>query len=614
MSEENTIVKNTENQQQIPVVKKVTFGRVFWPSLVAVIVASIVGMIIFFVMLGGFINSFSPESKPVAIESNTVLHMKLDGAVNEKSNSNFDINTFKMKNDLGLSDILHGLEVAKKDAKIKGIFLELGNIQCGITVARELRNAINDFESSGKFVVAYNAGEVIGLRKYYISSAANEVYAFPTSTMEFVGLGGELTFFKNTLDKLDVEMQVIRGKNNDFKSAVEPYFLDKMSDSSRLQMERYITSIWQDMRTDIAADRKVSAEKLNQIAEDMLIRRAQDAVQYKLIDGVKYRDEVMQIIAKKVGASNANDIKLQEFEKFAKKRFYQDQVLAKADEPNVAVILAEGGVATEGEGLTSKEICKLFQEVRKNKSIKTVVFRINSPGGSALASDEIWREVKLTNATKKVIVSMGDVAASGGYYIAAPASYIFAEPTTITGSIGVFGVIPYTGKLMENHLGLTFDRVSTNSHAVLSTNRKLTEQEIGIIQEEVDMIYDDFLSRVAEGRKMTKDQVNVVARGRVWTGRDALKIGLVDKLGGLSDAIAYASKEAKIGKTKVLVYPLVKEDKLGDFLEQLEDEEEISVKQSTQLPESLLKNYEQLKSLEKIQGMQMRIPYEINFN
>lgn len=606
---ENEIIK-----ENVPVVKKVTFGRVFWPSLIAVLVATLIGWLLFFVIVGGIIGSLTPEESAINIEKNTVIHMQLDGVIAERGSSNFDPFAFKMNKQMGLSAVLNGFEEAKKDKDIKGIFLELGNISCGIATAREIRNAINDFEKSGKFVVAYNAGEVIGLRKYYISSAANEVYAFPTSTMEFVGLGAELTFFKNTLDKLEVEMQVIRGKNNDFKSAVEPYFLDKMSDSSRLQLERYMTSIWEDMRKEISTDRKVSSEKLNQIAENMLIRRAQDAVQYKLIDGAKYRDEVMAIVCEKAGVKNANDLNLQAFDKYAKKRFYQSQTLAKKDDPNIAVILAEGGVATDGDGLTSKEICKLFQDVRKNKTIKTVVFRINSPGGSALASDEIWREVKLTNATKKVIVSMGDVAASGGYYIAAPASYIFAQPTTITGSIGVFGVIPYTGKMLENKLGLTFDRVSTNKHAVLSTNRKLTDEEKGVIQEEVDMIYSDFLDRVATGRKMSKEAVNRIARGRVWTGRDALAVGLVDQLGGINDAINYAAKTAKITSKKVLIYPLVKEDKFGAIIESLEESDEIEAKQKMELPDALLKNYNQLKQIEQLKGMQMRMPFELNFD
>lgn len=594
--------------------KKVTFGRVFWPSLVAILVATIVGLLLFFIILGGIIGSLTPETKSVSIKNNTVLHMKLDGAIAEKADANFNPSDFKMDHTMGLSDILYGIEKAKSDKKIKGIFLDLGNISCGISTAREIRSAINDFEKSGKFVVAYNSGEVITLRKYYISSAADEVYGFPTSTMEFVGLGSELMYFKNTLDKLDVEMQVIRGKNNDFKSAVEPFFLDKMSDSSRLQIERYLESMWQDIRADIAADRKISSERLNQIAEDMMIRRADDAVGLKLLDGTKYRDEVMSIVMKKAGVKSADDMHLQSFEKFARKKFEQDQILMKEDNPNIAVILAEGDVSVEGDGLTSKEICKLFQEVRQNKSIKTVVFRINSPGGSALASDEIWREVKLTNEKKKVIVSMGDVAASGGYYVATPAEYIFADPTTITGSIGVFGMVPYTGKMLENHLGLTFDRAATNSHAILSTNRKLTEDEMTLIQGEVDAIYMDFLNRVSEGRGITVEQANVLARGRVWTGKDALRVGLVDELGGLKDAIAYAAKKAGISEKKVLYYPLHEENPFAEILEQLEEEEKVKVKSQAQLPESVVSYYNQLKKLESYNGIQMRLPYVIEFH
>lgn len=593
--------------------KKVTFGKIFWPSFLAVFIMSIIGLLIFSLIIGGIIGSFGDFGpKPLAIKSNTVLHMTLDGDITEKSSSKFNPSSFSLDKKIGLSDILFGLEHAKTDSKVKGVFLEIGNLKCGYATAREIRKAINDFEKSGKFVVAYNGGEIITQKEYYISSAANEVYAFPTSTMEFIGLGAELSFFKGTLDKLDVEVQVIRGSNNDFKSAVEPFFRTNMSDSSRLQIERYMASMWEDIKTDIAADRKVESERLNEIADSVLIRRGEDAVTHKLMDGAKYRDEVIDLISKKVGNEKGDELQLQAFEKYAKKKFYQNQALTKKDNPNIAVILAEGGVSVDGEGLTSKEICKLFQDVRKNKSIKTVVFRVNSPGGSALASDEIWREVQLTNKTKKVIVSMGDVAASGGYYVAAPAAYIFAEPTTITGSIGVFGMIPYTGKMLENKLGMTFDRTGTNKHSVMTTNRKLTAEELALIQEEVDAIYAQFLSRVAEGRNMTTEEVNVFARGRVWTGTDALRIGLVDELGGIADAISYAAKKANIKDKKVLYYPLKKEDKFAALIEQFEDEEnaELDVK-STQLPADLIRYYEELKKIEAMTGVQMRMPFDI---
>ncbi len=593
---------------------KISFGKIFWPSLLAVFIVSIIGMLLFFLVLGGIIGSFGEFGpKPLAIKDKTVLHMTLNGEIAEKTDNSFDAGTFSLNKTIGLSDILYGLQKAKEDKKIKGLFLEIGDLNCGYAAARELRSAINDFEKSGKFAVAYNKGEVITLKEYYVASAANTNYGFPSSNMEFLGMGAELTFFKGMLDKLDVEVEIIRGTNNDFKSAVEPFFRTNMSDSSRLQVERYMNSMWEEVRKDIANDRKVDENKLLSIAENAEIRQASDAVAHKLMDAVMYRDEVMNKLSEKVGNEDDEELELESFEKYARKKFKQDQILTKADSPNIAVILAEGGVATDGDGLTSHEICKLFQDVRKNKSIKTVVFRINSPGGSALASEEIWREVSLTNKKMKVIVSMGDVAASGGYYIASPASTIFAEPTTITGSIGVFGMIPYTGKMFENKLGISFDRVSTNKHAIMSTNKKLTPEELALIQSEVDDIYDLFLKRVAEGRKLTKDQVNVIARGRVWTGRDALSIGLVDKLGGIQDAIDHAAKEAKITKKKVLYYPLKKNDKWMDILEELEDEEsDLSVNTSS-LPKELLEQYSRLKQIESYMGMQMRMPFEINF-
>lgn len=596
---------------------KITFGKVFWPSLLSVFIVSIIGLLIFFLILGGIIGSFGDFGpKPLAVKDKTILHMTLEGEIADKGANDFDPASFSMQKKIGLGDILHGLETAKEDKKIKGIYIEIGDLVCGLATAREIRNAINDFEKSGKFAIAYNRGELVSLKEYYVASAANTNYGFPSSNMEFLGLGGELSFFKGTLEKLDVEVEIIRGSNNDFKSAVEPFFLDKMSDSSRLQVERYISSMWEDIRKDIATDRNVSSKTLNEIAEDAKIRSAEDAVKYKLIDAVKYRDEVMAELSEKAGVSKDEELELQAFEKYARKKFNQNQSLTKNDKPNVAVILAEGGVSVDGDGLTSKQICKLFQDVRKNKSIKTVVFRINSPGGSALASEEIWREVKLTNEKKKVIVSMGDVAASGGYYIAAPAYKIFAEPTTITGSIGVFGMIPYLGKMFENKLGMTFDRVQTNKHAIMSTNKKMTEEERAMIQEEVDEIYDLFLSRVSEGRNMSKDKVNVIARGRVWTGTDAKRIGLVDELGGLKDAIEFAAKEAGIKDKKVLYYPYRKMDKFLELIEQLEEEDEessINIKE-TKLPKELVEHYERMKKIESYMGIQMRMPFELKFD
>ena len=552
--------------------------------------------------------------EPKAKDS-TVLHMTLSGAIGERSSSSLNPSSFTMDKTNGLADILTGLKKAKEDKHVKGIYLELENVQCGYATAMEIRDALKDFKKSGKFLVAYLNGEVITQKQYYISSVSDEIYGFSNSAMEFIGLGGELMFFKNTFDKLGIEMQVVRGSNNDFKSAVEPYFRTDMSDSSRVQTQRYMASIWSDVRSQIAADRKITAAQLNDIAENAKIQRVDDAIRFKLIDAAKYRDEVEAIILKK---SKLKDLKnIMTFEEYAAKGFKNKQ-LAFGDEtatPNVAVIVAEGAITVDGDEMTSDKVCKYFREVRNNDKIKVVVFRVNSPGGSALASEEIWREVSLTTKKKKVIVSMGDVAASGGYYISTPASTIFAEPTTITGSIGVFGVIPYTGAFMENKLGLTFDRVQTNKHSVLSTNRKLTPEELTLIQTEVDQIYTQFKKRVADGRGLTAAQVQTIARGRVWTGSDALKIGLVDKLGGVNDALAFAIKEAKIKDARVQYYPKVKEDPIEDLLEQLSDEDQESVKiKQNAVPKVIDDLTKRLMKLESYTGIQMRMPFEIDLH
>jgi protease IV len=588
---------------------KVSFWRIFWPSLLASLILSIFGWIFWLIIFGSLFGE-EPNAK-----DSSVLHMTLSGAIGERSSSTLNASSFTMDKTTGLADILTGLEKAKGDKHVKGIYLELGNVQCGYATAMEIRNALKDFKKSGKFLVAYLNGEVITQKQYYISSVSDEVYGFSTSAMEFIGLGGELMFFKNTFDKLGIEMQVIRGSNNDFKSAVEPYFRTNMSDSSRLQTQRYMSSIWSDVRSQIASDRKLTVDVLNDIAEYAKIQRVDDAVKFKLIDAVKYRDEVEAIVLKK---SKLKDLKnIMTFEEYATKAFKNKQLAFGTDmsSANVAVIVAEGAITVNGDEMTSEKICKYFREVRNNDKIKVVVFRVNSPGGSALASEEIWREVSLTTKKKKVIVSMGDVAASGGYYISTPASTIFAEPTTITGSIGVFGVIPYTGGFMENKLGLTFDRVQTNKHSVLSTNRKLTPEEMSLIQAEVDQIYTQFKKRVSDGRGLTTNQVQTLARGRVWTGADALKIGLVDKLGGMNDALAFAIKEAKVKNVKVQYYPKVKEDPFEEILNQLskEDQESVKIKQHA-VPKVIDDLTKRLMKLESYSGIQMRMPYEIDLH
>ena len=594
---------NTEKK-----IKTLTFGKVFWASLLA----SLAVLMFIFIFFFGILGSLFIGPEPFSIEENTILHMRLGGEIGEMSNSEFDpIGFGGIKRD-GLSDLLFGIEKAKNDDRVKGIFLELDGGNYGYSTASEIRAALDSFQNqSGKFVVSYLKGEAVGLKQYYLSSVSSENYGFPSTMFEFGGLGAELMFFKRMFDKLDIEMQVIRGSNNDFKSAVEPFFLERMSDSSKHQLQRYLNSMWEDIRYSIGSSRSISIEELNNYAENSVIRRMRDAMDYHLIDGIKYRDEMMQLLMEKVGASSEDEFKLVSIEKFASKKFENDQkIIDGRSDANIAVIIAEGEVSTSGDGVASSKITKLFRAVRENDTIKSVVFRINSPGGSALASDEIWREVMLTKEVKPVIVSMGDVAASGGYYIAAPATRIFAQPMTITGSIGVFGVIPYTGAMLENKLGLTFDRVGTNSHAVLSLNKKLTDEEFQIVQDEVDFIYDEFLMRVSEGRGMSKTAVNQIARGRVWTGKDAIEIGLVDELGGLEDAVRYAAINSNIDEPIVQYFPKLKKEAIQEVLETLADQEEEEANTEI-IPQELMNYYKKLKSLENYTGIQARMPYQI---
>lgn len=594
--------------------KESWFKKLFWPIFLSIGLSSLIFTIIFILGLIGFLSLFSDE--PLELEPNTILHLKLDGPIREVSNTELDPMTFSFNAQIGLSDILYGLDQASKDKNVKGLFIDIGDIDCGMATAEELRQGIAKFKKSGKFVLAYNSGEYVSQKAYYISSVANETYAFPNSVFEWKGLGGEVVFLKGLLDKLDVELEVIRGTDNDFKSAVEPYFRKSMSDSSRVQVERYLNSIWSVYLSEVSTSRKVRKDSLAEYAESLLVRNAKDAMSLKLIDGIKYRDEIENILMKKTRVKEVKDLVFFDFNKYCKKIFIENQELANVAEPDIAVIIAEGDISVDGSGMSSTEICKYFSEVRNNNDIKAVVFRVNSPGGSALASEEIWREVALTNMSKPVVVSMGDLAASGGYYVSTAASRIFANSSTISGSIGVFGVIPYTGKMFENKLGIEFDYASTNSHSVFSLNKKLSDEELQITQEEVDNIYQLFLKRVADGRGMKVEEVHKIARGRVWTGEDALENGLVDEIGGMNEAITYTKKKIGSKRGELIYYPKVKENKLESFIEMIEEEEEgASLKSNSILNHPYLKEIGiTVQKIEALKGIQMRLPYDVKIN
>lgn len=581
----------------------------FWKIFLAALLALVVGSILFLIFTFGIIGS-AFKTEPFTVKDRSVLHMTLKEPIRETTSVEINPLTFELNKNIGLADAIIALEAAAEDKNISGIFIDISFPSIGISTMYELREAIDVFKESGKFVIGYNSGEAVTQGALLFSSVADENYIFPSSMLEFLGFGAELTYLKGVFDKLDIEMQVFRGEDNEFKSAVEPLFMSKMSDSSRLQTQQLMDVLWLEYREILGQSRNLSVSFLDSLAENAVVRRGSHAVEQKLYDGVKYHDEVMALLKKKSGIDNKDELKMVDFYRYARKKAEDRKVLDESKYPNIAVLMAAGDISTNGDGIASNNMVKEIRELRENDKIKAVVLRVNSPGGSALASDEMWRELTLLAGKKTLIVSMGDVAASGGYYISAPAHRIFAKRSTITGSIGVFGVLPYTGKMFNEKLGVTFDYVQTNKHSAMSLNRKMTDDELRIIQEEVDQIYTDFLEVVAKGRNLPLDKVKRIAKGRVWIGEDALNIGLVDELGGLRNAMDYAAKHAKIDKPVYGYYPKIEKGKFDELFLAFADEDGIKGKLAhSPLGKEALKTLEMMKTMSEIHGVQMRLPF-----
>lgn len=586
--------------------KKTSFGKIFLASLLALVVSGILFWVIVFAIAG---SAF--KETPFEIKDKAILHLTLDNPVRETSSFKFNPNTLEFDKFIGLSDILIALDYAAEDKKISGIFIDISGAPMGFSTMHELRSGIAKFKESGKFVVAYNSGETISQKAMLLSAVADESYVFPTSVVEFLGLGAELMYFKNMFDKLAVEMQVFRGENNDFKSAVEPYFLDKMSDSSRVQTQRLIDALWLEYREALGKSRNVSVKYLDSLAENGLVRRGTHAVNLKLYDGTKYRDEIIEILKAKSGIASDEELNLVDFNKYARTKSEDRKVLDESKNPNIAVLFAEGEISKDGDGMSSDNLVKEIRKIRESKDIKALVLRVNSPGGSALASDEIWRELSLLAGSKTLVVSMGDVAASGGYYIAAPAHYIFAQRSTITGSIGVFGVLPYTGKMFKEKLGIDFDFVQTNQYGNISINKKLSAGEMKMIQEEVQDIYIEFLDLVSKGRNLPIEKVKSIAKGRVWIGEDALKIGLVDEIGGLRDAMNYAAKKAEIDKPVYTYYPKDEKDNISELLMAFAGDEMKINNNALSIGKEGQRFLEIFRLVSEMKGAQARLPFLI---
>jgi len=466
-----------------------------------------------------------------------------------------------------LKAILKTISDAKSDENIKGIFLETQDVDAGMASVEEIRKALIDFKKSGKFIYAY--GESYTQKGYYLSSIADQVYLNPQGGMEFKGIGAQIMFYKKMLEKLNINVQIFR--HGKFKSAVEPFDLEKMSDANRLQTMTYISALWNHMLTGISAERGVDVNTLNTIATNLSVRNANDAVGQKLIDKTMYYDQVVDALKAKVGIAKEAKLELVTLNNYIDSKNNGDKEDIVPSRNKIAVIYATGSIES-GEGddetIGSDRIAGAIREAREDSSVKAIVLRVNSPGGSALASDVIWREVSLTKGVKPVVVSMGDVAASGGYYISCAADIIVAEPNTITGSIGVFGLIPEAGTLLSENIGITIDTLNTNKNAGIgSMFRPVSSLETEVIQQGVEEVYTTFITRVAEGRHMSTAEVDSIGQGRVWAGTDALRIGLVDTLGSLNDAIALAARKAKLGNDyRIRTLPAMK-DPFADFLQ-----------------------------------------------
>jgi protease-4 len=590
------------------------FFKFVFASMLGSLIAGAIIIVVFMFFIGGLI-AVAGSDKAVDVGPNSVLQLKFNYPIAERTPNNplsgLGFLGIDGEKSIGLNDILANIKKAKTDSKIKGIFLDESFMSAGEATTEEIRNALIDFKKSGKFIIAYS--EIYTQGFYYLASVADKVYINPKGIFDFKGFSSQITFLKGALDKLGIEAQII--KVGTYKSAVEPYFLTKMSAANRLQVNSYLGSLYDHFLTEISKSRKINKDSLFNIANELKVRLPGDALKYKLIDGLKYKDEILDELKKRAGVDTKDDLKSVELSDYGS----SDDATGDKKESSknrIAIVYASGDiVGGEGDDNTigSERISKALRKVRLDNKVKAVVLRINSPGGSSLASDVIWREVMLTKKVKPIIVSMGDLAASGGYYIACAADSIIAEPNTITGSIGIFAVLPNMQKFFNNKLGITFDGVKTGKYADLGDlSRPLTPEEKAILQNQVNQGYDSFTKAVAAGRNKTQAYVNSIGQGRVWTGTQAVKIGLVDRLGNINDAIASAAKKANIKKYKLVAYPEQK-----SFLNKFGLGMSAEIKAhfiKSELGENF-KYYEQIKGVTQLMRTpQARMPYDIEIN
>jgi protease IV len=577
------------------------------------VLATIIGLILFsiiaFFILVGIISIAASEDK-VTIKENTVLHLNLESVILVDRGQEEDFafpafGPFSSIPSVGLNQLKTAIRTARENDDVKGIYLQSGIILGGgPALLLELRQELEAFKESGKFIVSYS--EIFTEGGYFLSSVADEVYLNPLGALEFNGLSSNVVFLTGLFKKLDIEPVIFRV--GEFKSAVEPFMLEKMSEENRLQTSVFLNELNDFALEQISVSRDIPFDRLKDINSNMLVRKNQDAVDFKLVDGLWYDDQVKNLLRDKLGLEEDADIpsvNVTRINKTAKTK-------NRTSRNRIAVIVAEGEIVSgDGDGsIGSRKFANEIKKARKDDDIKAIVLRVNSPGGSVLASDVIWREMSEAQKAKPVIASMSEVAASGGYYISAPADTIVAQPNTITGSIGIFGLWFNMEGLLNNKLGITTDEVGTGEYSdFMNPTRQITSAEKQIVQNQVEEGYDIFLQRVADGRNMTKEQVMAVASGRVWSGIQAKENGLVDVLGGLDDAVRIAAEKAGVADDfRVLYFPEQK-----TFMERLLSEFTRDV-QSRYMKFQLGQNYYLWQQIEKVrnyEGLMVRLPYDI---
>lgn len=584
------------------------------------VLATITGMFLFmllgfFILLG--IAASAGSEKKATVAANSVLKLDLNYDIPEQTVDNpfAGMNLFNpqlSKKAVGLTEIRECIAKAKTDDNIKGIYLELGLNDNGLATLEAIRQSLADFRKSGKFVYAY--GEVLSQKSYYLATAADQIFINPNGGMELKGFGREIMYYKGLFEKLGIEVQDFHC--GAFKSAIEPFVRDNMSEPNRQQLLHIYGDVYRQFITSIGKDRKLDTAEVNVIVNNLLAETPQKDVELKLIDGALYYDQVIDKIKEKVGVDKKKDLEVVDLAKYA--TTIEKDLTA---ENKVAVVYAEGDIV-DGEGkdgeIGGEAYAKLIRKLRNDEKVKAIVLRVNSPGGSALASDVMWRELVLAKKEKPLVVSFGDVAASGGYYIACVGDRIFAQPNTITGSIGVFGLLPNAQKMFKDKLGISFDEVEVTKHGVLGgITKPLDAEEAAFAQRNVEKTYREFKQRVADGRSVVKKDVNgvafdtayveTIAQGRVWTGNQAIQNGLVDEIGGLDEAVAYAVKKANLKEYRLKAYP---EEK--SFSEKLT--ESFGDAKTQLVKEQLGEQYEIYKTIEwlkKTKGVQARMVYDL---